>query len=102
LSYYSHTLHTFPTRRSSDLLFPDTPFLKIHKYQHIYMWLIYPLYTLNWLFIRDFKDFFGTKDNYLKRILKIPKIEYVKLFAAKIDRKSTRLNSSHVSISYGV
>src|SRR5690606_39842260 len=62
---------------------PDSPFLKIHRYQHIYMWLIYPLYTLNWLFIRDFRDFFGTKDNYLKRILTIPKVEYVKLFAAK-------------------
>ncbi|MFB5946907.1 fatty acid desaturase family protein [Albibacterium profundi] len=72
--------------KQSDLvhLFPDSPLLKIHKYQHIYMWLLYPLYTLNWLFIRDFKDFFGTKDNYLKRILKIPRIEYVKMFAAKI------------------
>jgi len=65
-------------------LFPDYPVKKIHKYQHIYMWFIYPLYTINWLFIRDFKDFFGTKDNYLKRILVIPKKEYFKLFAAKI------------------
>ncbi len=72
--------------KQSDIvhLFPNSPFLKIHRYQHIYMWLIYPLYTLNWLFIRDFKDFFGTKDNYLKRILIIPKAEYVKLFAAKL------------------
>ena len=65
-------------------LFPTSPFLKIHQYQHIYMWFLYPLYTLNWLFIRDFKDFFGTKDNYLKRIVKIPRIEYVKLIAAKL------------------
>lgn len=64
-------------------LFPDSPFLSIHRYQHVYMWLLYPFYTLNWLFIRDFKDFFGTKDNYLKRIITIPKVEYVKLFAAK-------------------
>lgn len=72
--------------KQSDIvhLFPESPILKIHKYQHIYMWFIYPFYTLNWLFNRDFKDFYGTKDNYLKRILRIPKIEYYKLFAAKI------------------
>jgi linoleoyl-CoA desaturase len=48
------------------------------------MWFLYFLYTLNWFFVRDFKDFFGTKDNYVKRITTIPKIEYVKLFCAKI------------------
>lgn len=83
---YPNVQHWDTDIKQSDIihLFPDTPFLKIHKYQHIYMWLLYPLYTLNWLFLRDFKDFFGTKDNYLKRILTIPKIEYFKLFAAKI------------------
>lgn len=65
-------------------LFPNSPFFKFHRYQHIYMWFLYPLYTLNWLFIRDFKDFFGVKDNYLKRVATIPTIEYVKLFAAKL------------------
>lgn len=47
------------------------------------MWLIYPLYTLNWLYIRDFRDFFGTKDNYVKRVAAIPKAEVYRLFAAK-------------------
>lgn len=64
-------------------LFPNSPWYKFHKLQHIYMWFLYPFYTLIWLFSRDFKDFFGTKDNYLKRIYKIPRIEYVKLFVAK-------------------
>ena len=63
---------------------PSARWLPIHRYQHIYMWLLYPLYTLNWLYIRDFKDFFGKKDNYLKRVVKIPKIEYLKLFLFKI------------------
>lgn len=72
--------------KQSDLvrIFPSSKFFNYHKYQHLYMWLLYPFYTLNWLFIRDFKDFFGTKDNYVKRVVKIPKIEYAKLFACKL------------------
>src|SRR5690554_7519719 len=64
-------------------IFPNAPWYKFHRYQHIYMWFLYPFYTLIWLFSRDFKDFFGTKDNYLKRIYKIPTTEYVKLFVSK-------------------
>lgn len=72
--------------KQSDLvrLFPTSPLLKFHKYQHIYMWFVYPLYSLNWLFIRDFKDFFGGSDNYVKRVTTIPKIEFARLFITKI------------------
>jgi linoleoyl-CoA desaturase len=72
--------------KQSDIvrIFPGSKWFSFHKYQHFYMWFLYFFYTLSWLFIRDFKDFFGTKDNYLKRVVNIPKIEYVKLFAAKI------------------
>lgn len=72
--------------KQSDIvrIFPESPRHNFHRYQHVYMWFLYLFYTLNWLFVRDFKDFFGTKDNYLKRVTKIPAIEYVKLFAAKI------------------
>ncbi|WP_245896472.1 fatty acid desaturase family protein [Flavobacterium sediminis] len=72
--------------KQSDLvrLFPNSKWYKFHKFQHIYMWFLYPFYTIIWLFSRDFKDFFGTKDNYLKRIYTIPVLEYVKLFAAKV------------------
>ncbi|WP_158828363.1 fatty acid desaturase family protein [Mucilaginibacter lacusdianchii] len=65
-------------------IFPESPRFSFHRYQHLYMWFLYLFYTLNWLFVRDFKDFFGTKDNYLKRVTNIPTVEYVKLFAAKI------------------
>ncbi|MFL9842910.1 fatty acid desaturase family protein [Flavobacterium rhizosphaerae] len=65
-------------------IFPQSPLFNYHKYQHLYMWFLYPLYSLNWLYIRDFKDFFGSKDNYVKRVTTIPHIEYFKLFAAKI------------------
>ncbi|MBD3581533.1 fatty acid desaturase family protein [Flavobacterium selenitireducens] len=72
--------------KQSDIIriFPTSPLLSLHKYQHIYMWFIYPLYTLNWLYIRDFKDFFGRKDNYVKQVTKIPESEVYKLFASKI------------------
>lgn len=73
--------------KQSDIIriFPTSPLFNHHKYQHIYMWLIYPFYSLNWIYIRDFKDFFGTKDNYVKKIVeKIPKQEIYRLFAAKI------------------
>lgn len=64
-------------------IFPNSPLYKFHKHQHIYMWFLYPFYTLIWLYIRDFKDFFGTKDNYLKRVYTIPRKEYIRLFASK-------------------
>lgn len=34
----------------------NSPFLKVHRFQHLYMPVIYFLYTLNWLIYRDFKD----------------------------------------------
>ena len=72
--------------KQSDIvrIFPDSKWFQFHRYQHIYMWFLYFFYTLNWLLIRDFKDFFGIKDNYVKRVVNIPKAEYVKLFAAKL------------------
>ncbi|MDF2433815.1 MAG: linoleoyl-CoA desaturase [Mucilaginibacter sp.] len=72
--------------KQSDIvrIFPGSKWFSFHRYQHIYMWFLYFCYTLNWLFIRDFKDFFGVKNNYVKRIATIPKIEYVKLFCAKV------------------
>ncbi|WET02080.1 acyl-CoA desaturase [Flavobacterium sp. YJ01] len=66
-------------------IFPNSPLFDYHKYQHIYMWFIYPLYSLNWIYIRDFKDFFGKKDNYVKKVVEeIPRKEVYRLFAAKI------------------
>lgn len=65
-------------------IFPNTILEHYHRYQHIYMFFLYPFYTINWLFLRDFKDFFGKKDNILKRLVQIPKREYIKLFFFKI------------------
>jgi linoleoyl-CoA desaturase len=63
-------------------VFPHGPFSSMHKYQHIYLPLIYPLYLLNWLLVRDFKDFFNKKQIVWKAV-NIPSIEYVKLVVFK-------------------
>jgi linoleoyl-CoA desaturase len=61
---------------------PDTPFSRFHKYQHIYLPVLYPLFLFNWLFVRDFKDFFG-KSRTIHKLVRIPKTEYAKLFFFK-------------------
>src|SRR5690606_41712491 len=50
----------------------------------------------------DFSHFGQVKPDELERIEKIVNEQIWKSIAVKIDRKSTRLNSSHVKISYAV
>lgn len=65
-------------------VFPQAPFKKFQRYQHLYLPFIYPLYLFNWLLIRDFKDFFSDKAIVRKIIgYNIPRMEYVKLFFFK-------------------
>jgi linoleoyl-CoA desaturase len=63
-------------------VFPTGPFSRMHKYQHIYLPFLYPLYLANWLLIRDFKDFFNKKKT-VRKLIDIPWPEYLKLFAFK-------------------
>ena len=64
-------------------VFPHGNYTWMHKYQHIYLPLLYPLYLFNWLFIRDFKDFFNKK-KIVHKVTDIPTIEFVKLFVFKL------------------
>src|SRR5690606_40608086 len=90
---YHHSqrhLHSFPTRRSSDLLYDlSNTAEKIG------------LRSLN---VRISK--LSLKDVILPCILHWNKNHYIVLYKIKnenyLDRKSTRLNSSHVKISYAV
>lgn len=61
---------------------PQAPSSRLHKYQHIYLPFIYPLFLFNWLLIRDFKDFFS-KQRIVHKKIDIPFIEYIKLFFFK-------------------
>ena len=63
-------------------IFPYGPFSKVHKYQHIYLPFLYSFYLLNWLLVRDFKDYFNKK-RAIWKVTHIPKAEFVKLFLFK-------------------
>ncbi len=42
---------------------PHKPLLKIHRYQHIYAWVLYGLMTLTWVTNKDFKQLIKYKRN---------------------------------------
>ncbi|TXE09544.1 fatty acid desaturase [Gelidibacter salicanalis] len=55
-----------------------------HNYQHKFVFMLYPLFLFNWIFVRDFKDFFSKK-RIIKKVLKhIPILQYIKLFFFKL------------------
>jgi linoleoyl-CoA desaturase len=64
------------------VIFPNEQHQKIKKYQPIYAFLLYPLFMLNWLLIRDFRDYFSS-NRVIRKVVKIPKLEYIKLFLFK-------------------
>lgn len=63
-------------------IFPYGPYSRSHKYQHIYLPFLYPFYLINWLLVRDFKDYFNKK-RIVWKVTTIPKKEFVKLFLFK-------------------
>src|SRR5699024_11835972 len=83
-------LHSFPTRRSSDLpTFSNYSHgFRINRSCHTALKYVQKYFTgTKWFVEGDIKGCFDNVDHHV-------------LIA--IDRKSTRLNSSHVSISYAV
>lgn len=63
-------------------IYPHVKTQLINRFQHVLIFVFYPLYLFNWIFIRDFKDFF-LKTQMIRKVVLIPKIEYVKLFVFK-------------------
>lgn len=55
----------------------------IQKIQHIIFYFVYPLYLFNWMFIRDFRDFFNKKRAIRKTAGDIPTKEKVKMIGYK-------------------
>jgi linoleoyl-CoA desaturase len=53
-----------------------------HRVQHLYALVLYALFSLDYVFVRDFQHFFRPTHDYIKRA-KHPLREYVILFAGK-------------------
>jgi linoleoyl-CoA desaturase len=61
---------------------PHEPHARLHRFQHIYALFLYALFSLDYVFVRDFECFFFPTHDYLKRA-KHPLREYAILFAGK-------------------
>ena len=61
---------------------PHEPRVGYHRFQHLYALFFYALFSLDYVFVRDFESFFLPSHDYLKRA-KHPLREIVILFAGK-------------------
>ncbi len=61
---------------------PHEPRARLHRFQHIYALFFYAMFSLDYVFVRDFEAFFFPSRGYLTRT-KHPAREYVILFAGK-------------------
>jgi linoleoyl-CoA desaturase len=61
---------------------PHEPRAPFHRFQHIYALFFYALFSLDYVFLRDFECFFFASHDYLKAA-RHPKREYAILFAGK-------------------
>lgn len=66
------------------LIYPHSEAKGVQKYQHYFFFLIYPLYLFNWMFIRDFRDFFDSRRIIQLTQVKIPTMEKVRMISFKI------------------
>jgi linoleoyl-CoA desaturase len=70
------------TGRSVLRFTPHEPRARLHRFQHIYALFVYALFSLDYVFLRDFGCFFFPSHEYLKQ-KKHPTREYIILFAGK-------------------
>ena len=61
---------------------PHEPRASYHRFQHIYALFFYAMFSLDYVFVRDFESFFFPKHEYLRRT-QHPLREYATLFAGK-------------------
>src|SRR5205807_8901475 len=81
------TLHSFPTRRSSDLLAADLGAADVQRHA-----------GLGWPLARGSRE----RTRHRQRSIEVEPVTLERRFQPGADRKSTRLNSSHLVISYAV
>jgi linoleoyl-CoA desaturase len=61
---------------------PDEPLRPMQRFQHLYALFLYAVFSLDYVFVRDFECFFWPTHDYLKRT-RHPLREYLILFAGK-------------------
>ncbi len=61
---------------------PHEPRTPLQRFQHIYALVLYALFSLDYVFVRDFECFFRPAHDYIERT-RHPAREYVILFASK-------------------
>jgi linoleoyl-CoA desaturase len=61
---------------------PHEPLRPMHRFQHIYALFLYAVFSLDYVFVRDFECFFGGAHDYLRQTRHRLR-EYVVLFAGK-------------------
>src|SRR5690606_41533132 len=94
-------LHSFPTRRSSDLRHRINHAIEELALSSNYTWLRIPRYLESYLRLNKQYPNIDFRDKELQFLVIRDVIEKdVTLLNILEDRKSTRLNSSHVKISY--
>jgi linoleoyl-CoA desaturase len=82
--------HSYPNVIGWDSDIEKSDFLKVHPGDQSkklvrlqgFLFLLYPLFILNWFLIRDFKDYFSKK-TIVRKLGNIPRKEYYKLFLFK-------------------
>jgi linoleoyl-CoA desaturase len=57
--------------------------LKMHKYQHLYCWLLYSLQYLMWIFMSDFKKYFTKKIHHVP-IKKMSRNDHIVFWVFKV------------------
>ena len=63
-------------------VFPAEQVGRVNRFQHLYIYLLYPLFMLNWLLVRDFRDFFSSS-RIIRKAVEIPVPEYLRLILFK-------------------
>src|SRR5690606_42071973 len=94
-------LHSFPTRRSSDLRLTREPELRYTTNDDGYEAMLPTIITTN-MHLADIEDRRTLLVGWELPFVRVDGTteERVEQVCAALDRKSTRLNSSHVKISY--
>src|SRR5690606_42153821 len=94
-------LRSFPTRRSSDLELEESIFEEVLSLAPFGVGFEKPIFKIEEARVVSVKEF-GKAKNHLEVVIEAKGGMPMPAIGFFIDRKSTRLNSSHVKISYAV